>query len=188
MEMSRPEHQEMAAVRASSPPLDTWSVLSDQLELLLQTVTQLAVTVAVMGERTRAPDTVFECEQQVPAFLAPASRNFPAILPTDATREMGAILNTPPQHAAIFSATLQLGAISAATLQPRAIADPTPQFSVTAALSATPSGVAVSAPSTVLTSSSQQLPRLPPVRPFIATGGNCLAFQDCFNPAYGSVG
>ncbi|CAM9458186.1 unnamed protein product [Lampetra fluviatilis] len=46
VEPSRPEQEEMAAVGGYSPPPDTWRVLSSQLELLLQSVLQLAITVA----------------------------------------------------------------------------------------------------------------------------------------------
>ncbi|XP_075920930.1 uncharacterized protein LOC142923835 [Petromyzon marinus] len=164
VEPSRPEQEEMAAVGGSSPPPDTWRVLSSQLELLLQSVAQLAITVAEVGARTRAPDTFSERYRWIPTMVPPASLEIGAIPSTDATRELGAI--------AVRDATLQPDAIFAVMPQPGAIANVTRHPGIATASPATPPCVS----SSMLTSGGQRLCRLPPVRPFIAEGGDWMAF------------
>ncbi|CAM9832449.1 unnamed protein product [Lampetra planeri] len=152
-----------------------------------------------------------------PPFRLPPHSNL-APFPQRALRELGAILSAPPPSDAIFPATLQTGPITAATSQTAAIdaatlhtatgaattphfaavATATPQLgagadvarqpSVTAVPLASPSGVPACASSPGLTSGDQRLWQLPPVQPFIATGGDWLAFQDRFDVAYTLVG
>ncbi|CAN0417936.1 unnamed protein product [Lampetra fluviatilis] len=161
MEPSRHEQEERLAGGACAPPPDTCSVLLGQLELLLRTVAQLAIMVAELGtilNVTPPSDAIFSMTPQPGATAAGAAAT--------------------PHSDAVAAAIPQLGASANAARQP----------GIAAAPLAMPSGVPMCASSLGLVSGGQQLNRLPPLCPFIATRDDWLAFQDRFNAAYASVG